>query len=172
MKEKLQWLKKEPMLTLSALAALAGLLITPPSTALLGQIDWRTLGTLLMILAAFFMIFGGTVLGLRFASVSLPIFSCPVNTEQMTESSCYYLSHLSDLFEMPPKDILLFFGTTVGFALILFSLCGLSCFLVPITSLRRSDLVGVSSRPFSLIGSLCLSRSLGHSLPSCTYCAL
>ena len=38
------------MLTLSALAALAGLLITPPSGDLVRSIDWRTLGTLLMML--------------------------------------------------------------------------------------------------------------------------
>ncbi len=50
MKQALRWLKSEPMLTLSVLAALAGLLITPPSAALLEQIDWRTLGTLLMML--------------------------------------------------------------------------------------------------------------------------
>ncbi len=50
MKKTLSFLTKEPMLTLSVLAALAGLLITPPSPALLGRIDWRTLGTLLMML--------------------------------------------------------------------------------------------------------------------------
>ena len=50
MKQTLSFLKKEPMLTLSVLAAIAGLIITPPTSALLGQIDWRTLGTLLMML--------------------------------------------------------------------------------------------------------------------------
>ena len=81
-----------------------------------------------MIAAAFFMIFGGTLLGLRFRSVSLPIFSCPVNTEQMTESSCYYLAHLKDLFDLPLRDILLFFATTIGFALLLGrAICGFLC---------------------------------------------
>ena len=50
MKNVLNWLKKEAMLTLSLLAAVAGLIITPPSAALLHQIDWRTLGVLLMML--------------------------------------------------------------------------------------------------------------------------
>lgn len=45
-----QWLKKEAMLTLSLLAAVIGLVLTPPTEALLRQIDWRTLGTLLMML--------------------------------------------------------------------------------------------------------------------------
>jgi len=44
------FLKREVMLTLSLLAAGAALLITPPSPQLLRSIDWRTLGTLLMML--------------------------------------------------------------------------------------------------------------------------
>ena len=43
-------LKKEPMLTVSVLAAALSLLLTPPSAALLREIDWRTLGTLFMML--------------------------------------------------------------------------------------------------------------------------
>ena len=50
MKRILSFLKKEMMLTLSLLAALAALVITPPSPRLLRDIDWRTLGTLLMML--------------------------------------------------------------------------------------------------------------------------
>ena len=50
MKQVWRRLAKEPMLTLAVLAAAAGLFITPPSPTLLGQIDWRTLGTLLMML--------------------------------------------------------------------------------------------------------------------------
>ena len=38
------------MLTVSVLAAAVALCLTPPSPALLGAIDWRTLGTLLMML--------------------------------------------------------------------------------------------------------------------------
>ena len=43
-------LKKEPMLTVSLAAAVASLFLTPPSAALLKEIDWRTLGTLFMML--------------------------------------------------------------------------------------------------------------------------
>lgn len=50
MKKLVAFLKKELMLTVSVLAAVAALFITPPSAALLGEIDWRTLGTLLMML--------------------------------------------------------------------------------------------------------------------------
>ncbi|MBQ9268240.1 MAG: 4Fe-4S binding protein [Oscillospiraceae bacterium] len=92
------------------------------------KLGFMTVRWAAMLAASFLMIFGGTVLSLRFAEVSLPIFSCPVNTEQMTESSCYYLAHLNDLFELPLKDILLFFGTTIGFALLLGRfICGFLC---------------------------------------------
>ena len=50
MKKVFQFLKKELMLTLSVLAAIIALIITPPTERLLRDIDWRTLGTLLMML--------------------------------------------------------------------------------------------------------------------------
>ncbi len=49
-KKLLIYLKKELMLTVSLAAAIAGMIITPPSKDLLSGIDWRTLGTLLMML--------------------------------------------------------------------------------------------------------------------------
>ncbi len=50
MKKLFLYLKKEPMLPVAVLAAAISLLITPPSKALLTAIDWRTLGTLFMML--------------------------------------------------------------------------------------------------------------------------
>ena len=50
MKKALLLVKKEPMLFLSVIAAVIGMIITPPSAELLYKIDWRTLGTLLMML--------------------------------------------------------------------------------------------------------------------------
>ena len=43
--------KREMMLTVSLVAAVASLFITPPSETTLAGIDWRTLGTLFMMLA-------------------------------------------------------------------------------------------------------------------------
>ena len=43
--------KREMMLTVSLVAAVASLFITPPSEATIAGIDWRTLGTLFMMLA-------------------------------------------------------------------------------------------------------------------------
>ena len=50
MKAVLRFLKKEPMLPLAVAAALLSFLLTPPSSALLTAVDWRTLGTLFMML--------------------------------------------------------------------------------------------------------------------------
>ena len=92
------------------------------------KLGFMTIRWLIMLLATFFLVFGGTILGARFSEISLPIFSCPVNSTQMTESRCYYLAHLQDLFELPLKDILLFFATTIGFALLLGrAICGFLC---------------------------------------------
>ena len=70
-----------------------------------------------MILFSFLMIFGGILLDARFDKISIPVFSCPVNMSQLTESSCYYLSHLADLFSLPVSEIILFFVSTIGFSL-------------------------------------------------------
>ena len=51
MKKVLSLLKKEPMLAVSLLAAAVALVITPPTKRLLADIDWRTLGTLFMMLS-------------------------------------------------------------------------------------------------------------------------
>ena len=50
MSKLISFLKKEPMLTVSVLAAVIALCITPPTKRLLSDIDWRTLGTLFMML--------------------------------------------------------------------------------------------------------------------------
>ena len=50
MKKVIGFLKKELMLTVAVLAAIISLFITPPSKELFSYIDWRTLGTLFMML--------------------------------------------------------------------------------------------------------------------------
>lgn len=81
-----------------------------------------------MLLFLFMMVFGGILFSVRYEKVAIPVFSCPVNMSQLTESSCYYLSHLSDLFTLPVTDIVLFIVSTIGFALILGRvICGFLC---------------------------------------------
>lgn len=93
------------------------------------KLGFSALRWTIMIFSAFCMIFGGTVLGLRFANVSLPVFACPINTTQLTETSCYFLSHLPELFEeFSPVGVVTFFATTIGSALLLGRvICGFLC---------------------------------------------
>ncbi|MBR1715565.1 MAG: hypothetical protein IJ717_11575 [Treponema sp.] len=51
MQKAIAFIKKEPMLLVSVLAAAISLFITPPSASLLSSIDWRTLATLFMLLS-------------------------------------------------------------------------------------------------------------------------
>ncbi|MBR6488551.1 MAG: 4Fe-4S binding protein [Clostridiales bacterium] len=81
-----------------------------------------------MIVFAFFMIYGSLIFGMKMSSLSIPVLSCPWNSEQMTQSGCYYLSHLNELFELPVKDILLFIGSTLVFTIVLGrAVCGFLC---------------------------------------------
>ena len=82
----------------------------------------------IMSVFAFFMIWGGLLFGLRNENISIPVFSCPANTVQPTEASCYFLSHLTTLFKLPLKSILFFFGSTLLFTLLLGRvMCGFLC---------------------------------------------
>ena len=47
----LAFFKKELMLSVALIAAIASLFITPPSKNLLSSIDWKTLATLFMLLS-------------------------------------------------------------------------------------------------------------------------
>ena len=83
---------------------------------------------IIMIVASFSIIFGGTVLGIRYGSVYFPVLACPFNPEQITEGSCYFLVHSKVLFGWPLKKILVFFLSTIGFT-VLFGrvICGFLC---------------------------------------------
>jgi len=61
--------------------------------------------------------------------IAVPVFSCPFNLDQTLESSCYYLSHLPELFTIRSVSyITAYLGTLLVF-LILFGriLCGFMC---------------------------------------------
>ena len=83
----------------------------------------------IMIVFSFMMIWGGLLFGLRSTNISLPVFSCPANNVQMTESSCYFLSHPKDLFEeLPLKNIIIFYLSTMLFIVMLGRvMCGFLC---------------------------------------------
>lgn len=93
-----------------------------------GFSKFMTVRWIFMIGSFFFMVYGGLLMGLRFANVSIPAFFCPWNTQQLTETSCYFLSHLSSLFELPVWSIVVFFVSTVGIAVFFGRMiCGFFC---------------------------------------------
>ena len=83
----------------------------------------------IMAVFSFMMIWGGLLFGLRSTDITLPVFSCPANNVQMTESSCYFLSHPKELFtELPLKNIIIFFASTLLFTVLLGRvMCGFLC---------------------------------------------
>jgi len=75
------------------------------------------------------IMFGGILTGTVIHGISLPVLACPTNRNQFMESSCYFLSHLPELFEeYSAGGIVVFFASTIGFA-VLFGrvICGFLC---------------------------------------------
>jgi formate hydrogenlyase subunit 6/NADH:ubiquinone oxidoreductase subunit I len=83
---------------------------------------------LVMILSFVVLIYGGKLLGQWFHNVYIPIFACPINQDQLIESSCYYLAHLNFLFATEWQHIALFFGSLILSVIILGRvICGFLC---------------------------------------------
>ena len=74
------------------------------------------------------MVFGGVLLGARFAQVSIPVLSCPANMSQLTEASCYYLAHLDELAALPWTGVVTYVVSTLVFVIVFGRmLCGFVC---------------------------------------------
>ena len=83
MKKAAAFLKKELMLTLSLLAAAVAIVITPPSARLLRDVDWRTLGTLLMMLCV--------LEGFKQENVLRPVVRLAGGLKRMTSLSLFLI---------------------------------------------------------------------------------
>ncbi|MGD9475293.1 MAG: 4Fe-4S binding protein [Eubacteriaceae bacterium] len=83
---------------------------------------------LIMISSFFLLVFGGKLLGTWYQNLEIPIFSCPINQDQLIGSSCYTLSHLNTLFDMTWTEILIFVGSFLASLIILGRvICGFLC---------------------------------------------
>lgn len=83
----------------------------------------------IMIASFIALIWGGSLLGVWFEEVTIPVFVCGRNNEeQLVGSVCYYMSHLDVLFTLPWQTIAMFFGGLI-IPLVLFGrlLCGFVC---------------------------------------------
>ena len=90
---------------------------------------FMTIRWICMIVFSAVVMFGGILTGTVISGIDFPVLACPTNRDQLMESSCYFLAHLPQLFEeYSAGSILMFFVSTIGFALLLGRvICGFLC---------------------------------------------
>ena len=171
MKQFLSFLKKEMMLTLSLLAALAALIITPPSAQLLRDIDWHTLGTLLMMLCV--------LEGFKQENVLRPLVSLAGNLKRMTSLSLFLIFGVffSSMFVTNDVSLIIFVPLTI----MLFRDGGKEKYILPVISMENVAAIrGSLQTPFGSPQNLFLYGKSGvsaghfmlHMLPLCAMSAL
>ena len=115
------------MLTVSVLAAIAALIITPPSWELLSDIDWRTLGTLFMML---------TVLeGFKKENIFRPLLGLAGNIRSMAGLSLFLVFSVffSSMFVTNDVSLIIFVPLTI----ILFRAGGKERYILPVISMEN-----------------------------------
>lgn len=171
MKRIYSFLKKEMMLTLSLLAALAALIVTPPSARLLSDIDWRTLGTLLMMLCV--------LEGFKQENVLRPLVSLAGNLKRMASLSLFLVFGVffSSMFVTNDVSLIIFVPLTI----MLFRDGGKEKYILPVISMENIAAIrGSLLMPFGSPQNLFLYGKAGvstghfilHMLPLCAMSAL
>ena len=171
MNKALGLLKREPMLTVSAAAAIAALFITPPSTQLLRDIDWHTLGTLLMMLCV--------LEGFKQENVLLPLVRLSLKTRTLTGLSLFYIFGVffSSMFVTNDVSLMIFVPLTI----FTFRGGGKEQYILPVITMENIAAVrGSLLTPFGSPQNLFLYSRFGisagrfmlHMLPLCAGSAL
>ncbi len=171
MEKAIKWLKKEPMVLLAALAALAGLVITPPSAALAEAIDWRTLGTLLMMLCV--------LEGFKQENVLRPVVNLAGRLRSMPALTAFLVFGVffSSMFVTNDVSLLIFVPLTI----LLFRSAGKEHYILPVISMENIAAVrGSLLTPFGSPQNLFLYGQSGvsagqfmlHMLPLCAMSAV
>ena len=171
MKRVLLWLKKEPMLLLAVAAAVVGLCLTPPTAALLGQIDWRTLGTLLMMLCV--------LEGFKQENVLAPVVRLASGLRTMRALSLFLVFGVffSSMFVTNDVSLLIFVPLTI----LLFRGAGQERYILPVITLENIAAIrGSLLLPFGSPQNLFLYGQSGvgfgrfvlHMLPLCVMSGL
>lgn len=171
MKKILQFFKKELMLTLALAAALASLLITKPDMSLIRNIDWRTLGTLFMML---------TVLeGFKKENIFSPVIRFSTRFRSMTGLSLFLVFGVffTSMFVTNDVSLIIFVPLTI----LLFRSAGKEYLILPVISLQNIAAIrGSLLMPFGSPQNLFLFGRFGvsagtfvlHMLPLCASSAL
>jgi len=127
MNKVLSLLKKEPMLAVSLLAAAVALVITPPSKRLLADIDWRTLGTLFMMLSV--------LEGFKRENVLRPLVSLASSLKRMKLLSLFLIFGVffSSMFVTNDVSLIIFVPVTIQ----LFRAGGKERYLLPVITMEN-----------------------------------
>lgn len=127
MKKILAFLKKEAMLTVSLLAAAVALCLTPPTPALLTEIDWRTLGTLLMMLCV--------LEGFKKENVLRPLVGVAQGLRRMTALTLFLVFGVffSSMFVTNDVSLIIFVPVTI----LLFRGGGKEQYILPVLSMEN-----------------------------------
>ena len=148
--------KKEVMLSVSLLAALASLFITPPSVALLHDINWRTLATLFMLL---------TVLeGFKSENIFEPLLKKTEKLSSLKKLTVFlvFCVFFSSMFVTNDVSLIIFVPLTI----ILFRSCGQEKFILPVLTFENIAAIrGSLLMPFGSPQNLFLYAKSGISTP-------
>ena len=127
MKKAAAFLKKELMLTLSLLAAAVAMVITPPSARLLRDVDWRTLGTLLMMLCV--------LEGFKQENVLRPVVRLAGGLKRMTSLSLFLIFGVffCSMFVTNDVSLIIFVPLTI----LLFRSGGKEKYILPVISMEN-----------------------------------
>ena len=171
MRKVLLFFRKEMMLTLSIIAALVSLIINKPSMSLIQSIDWRTLGTLFMML---------TVLeGFKKESIFNPIIRFSTRFRSMAGLSLFLVFGVffTSMFVTNDVSLIIFVPLTI----LLFRGADKEAFILPVISLENIAAVrGSMLMPFGSPQNLFLYGRFGvsapvfmlHMLPLCAFSAV
>ncbi len=159
------------MLTVSAAAAIAALFITPPSTRLLRDIDWHTLGTLLMMLCV--------LEGFKQENVLDPLVRLSLKARSLTGLSLFYIFGVffSSMFVTNDVSLMIFVPLTI----FTFRGGGKEQYILPVITMENIAAVrGSLLTPFGSPQNLFLYSRFGisagrfmlHMLPLCAGSAI
>lgn len=155
-KKVLALFKKELMLSVSLIAAIAALFITPPDKELLKEIDFRTLATLFMLL---------TVLeGFKKENLFSPLLRKTIRLKTMKTLTCFfvYSVFLSSMFVTNDVSLIIFVPLTI----ILFRAGGKEKYIIPVLVFENIAAIrGSLLTPFGSPQNLYLFSQSGISVP-------
>ena len=165
------FLKKEPMLTVSAAAAVISLFITPPSARLLHDIDWHTLGTLLMMLCV--------LEGFKQEQILNPLLRFTAKLRSMTSLSLFLIFGVffSSMFVTNDVSLVIFVPLTI----LIFRAGDKEKYILPVITMENIAAIrGSLLMPFGSPQNLFLFTQSGtsvsnfmlHMLPLCAMSAV